>query len=64
MQSLPWYRYPIMWWVLAPPCLTVVAGMVALVLILTHPDADVRTPHPTAPVVNGQAHNSVVPPND
>ena len=65
MQSPePWYRYPIVWWVLMPPSLTVIAGMIALALILTHPDADVRTPHPTTAVVYGQAHNSVVPPNE
>jgi hypothetical protein len=62
--SLPWYRFGIVWWVWAPPVLSVIAGMFALFLILTHPDADVRTPHPRAPVVYGQAHNSLVPPND
>ena len=63
-KSAPWYRYAIVWWVLTPPFVAVVAGMIALGLILTHPDADVRTPHPTRAVVYGQAHNSVVPPND
>jgi len=64
MSAKSWYRYPIMWWVLAPPTLAVLAGMIALSLILSHPDADVRVPHPTAPVLHGQAHNSLVPPND
>jgi len=35
-----------------------------MVLILKHPDKDVRTPHPTLPVLHGSTANSVVPPAD
>jgi len=62
--SLPWYRYPIMWLVVAPPLGAVIAGIITMALILQAPDKDVRTPHPTITVIHGQSHNSVVPPAD
>lgn len=58
----PWYRYPIMWLVLAPPVGAVIAGIITGVLILEHPDPVVATPHATVPVLHGSAANSVVPP--
>ncbi len=61
--SLAWYRYPIMWLVIAPPLLSVVAGVITAFLILQHPDRDVRTPIAvTAVVIQGHASSSVVPP--
>ena len=62
--SLPWYRYGIMWLVVAPPIGAVIAGIITMVLILQNPDKDVRTPHPTMIVIHGQSQNSVVPPAD
>jgi hypothetical protein len=61
-SSKPWYRYPMMWLVIAPPVGSVIAGIITMVLILKHPDPDVRTPHPTLPVLHGSTANSVVPP--
>ncbi|MGA2344050.1 MAG: hypothetical protein ABSG29_12735 [Steroidobacteraceae bacterium] len=58
----PWYRYPIMWLVIAPPIGSVIAGIITFVLILKHPDPLVATPHAAAPVIHGSAANSVVPP--
>jgi len=62
----PWYRHPMMWLVIAPPLVAVLGGMLTLGLILTHPDADVRTPHlaPVAAVAHPHGSNSVVPPVD
>jgi hypothetical protein len=60
----PWYRYPMMWLVIAPPLGSVIAGIITMVLILKHPDPDVRTPHPTLPVLHGSPANSLVPPAD
>ena len=57
-----WYRYPIMWLVVAPPIGSVIAGIITMVLILEHPDPDVRTPYATVAVAHGSAANSVVPP--
>lgn len=63
ITCLAWYRYPIMWLVIAPPLLSVIAGGVTAFLILQHPDADVRTPHAVnAIVIHGHASGSVVPP--
>jgi len=59
-----WYRYPMMWLVIAPPVGSVIAGIITMVLILAHPDPDVRTPHPMLPVLHGSTANSVVPPAD
>ena len=59
-----WYRHPMMWLVIAPPVGSVIAGIITMILILKHPDPDVRTPHPTLPVLHGSAANSVVPPAD
>jgi hypothetical protein len=55
-----------MWLVIAPPLVAVLGGMLTLGLILTHPDADVRTPHLVPVVAVAQPHgsNSVVPPVD
>jgi hypothetical protein len=60
--GLPWYRYPIMWLVVAPPVGAVIAGIITMILILQHPDRDVRTAHATTAVIQGHASNSVVPP--
>jgi hypothetical protein len=59
-----WYRYPMVWLVITPPLGSVIAGIITLVLILNHPDKDVRTPHPTLPVLHGSTANSVVPPSE
>ena len=60
----PWYRYPMMWLVIAPPLGSVIAGVITMVLILKHPDPVVSTPHPMLPVLHGSTANSVVPPTD
>jgi hypothetical protein len=57
-----WYRYPIMWLVIAPPLGSVIAGIITLVLILQHPDPVIRTAPATAAVLHGGTANSVVPP--
>ncbi len=44
ISARPWYRYPMVWIVIAPPLGSVIAGIVTMVLILMHPDPDVRTP--------------------
>lgn len=62
--SKAWYRHPMMWLVIAPPVGSVIAGIITMILILKHPDPDVRTPHPTLPVLHGSTANSVVPPAD
>jgi hypothetical protein len=62
--SKPWYRYPMMWLVIAPPVGSVIAGIITMVLILKHPDPVVSTPHPMLPVLHGSTANSVVPPAD
>jgi hypothetical protein len=62
--SKPWYCHPMMWLVIAPPVGSVIAGIITMVLILKHPDADVRVPHPTLPVLHGSTANSVVPPSE
>ena len=61
-SSKPWYRYPMMWLVVAPPVGSVIAGIITMILILKHPDADVRTPHAMRPVLHGSSANSIVPP--
>ena len=53
-----------MWLVIAPPVGSVIAGIITMILILKHPDPDVRTPHPMLPVLHGSTANSVVPPAD
>lgn len=63
-QHQPWFNYPIMWLVVAPPLLSVVAGVITMVLILKAPEADVRIPHPKAVVLNGNAAGSLLPPKD
>jgi hypothetical protein len=57
-----WYRYPMMWLVIAPPVGSVIAGIITLILILKHPDPVLETPHPGVPVLHGSTANSVVPP--
>jgi hypothetical protein len=61
-SSKPWYHYPIMWLVIAPPVGSVIAGIITFVLILQHPDPVIRTPHAALPVLQGSTANSVVPP--
>lgn len=58
----PWYRHPMMWLVIAPPAGSVIAGIITMILILQHPEREVRTPHPTLPVLHGSRANSIVPP--
>ncbi len=60
--SKPWYRHPMVWLTLAPPAGSVIAGIITMILILTHPDREVRTPHPAVPVLHGSPANSIVPP--
>jgi uncharacterized membrane protein YdcZ (DUF606 family) len=62
--SKAWYRHPMMWLVIAPAVGSVIAGIITMMLILKHPDPDVRTPHPALPVLHGSTANSVVPPAD
>ena len=57
-----WYRYPMLWLVIAPPVGSVIAGIITLVLILKHPDPVIHTPHAAVPVLQGSTANSVVPP--
>jgi hypothetical protein len=57
-----WYRYPIMWLVIAPPLGSVVAGIITFVLILEHPDPVIKTAPATVAVLHGGTANSVVPP--
>jgi hypothetical protein len=59
-----WYRYPIMWLVIAPPVGSVIAGIITFVLILQHPDPVIRTAPATVAVLHGGTANSVVPPSD
>ena len=60
----PWYRYPMVWLVITPPVGAVIAGIITMVLILQAPERDVRIPHPTAAIIHGNAHSSVMPPVD
>jgi hypothetical protein len=57
-----WYRYAIMWLVIAPPLGSVIAGIVTFVLILRHPDPVIKTAPATVAVLHGSTANSVVPP--
>jgi hypothetical protein len=57
-----WYRYPIMWLVIAPPLGSVIAGIITFVLILEHPDPVIKTAPATVAVLHGSTANSVVPP--
>lgn len=59
-----WYRYPIMWLVIAPPVGSVIAGIITMVLILQHPDPVIATAPATVAVLHGGTANSVVPPAD
>jgi hypothetical protein len=59
-----WYRYPMMWLVIAPPVGSVIAGIITLILILEHPDPVLPTPQPTVSILHGNTSNSVVPPAD
>lgn len=58
----PWYRYPFMWLVIAPPVGSLIAGAITFALILTHPDPVIQVPHAATPVLHGSTANSVVPP--
>ena len=58
----PWYRHPMVWLTIAPPLGSVIAGIITMILILNHPDREVRTPHPKLPVLHGSPANSIVPP--
>ena len=59
-----WYRYPMMWLVIAPPVGSVIAGIITFVLILEHPDPVIKTAPATVAVLHGGTANSVVPPAD
>jgi hypothetical protein len=63
-ESKAWYRHPMVWVILTPPIGSVIAGVITMILILNHPDREVRTPHPTTPVLHGSPANSIVPPAD
>lgn len=60
--SKPWFHYPMVWLVIAPPIGSVIAGIITMILILRHPEREVQTPHPTQPVLHGSRANSIVPP--
>jgi hypothetical protein len=62
--SKAWYRYPVMWLVIAPPLGSVIAGIITLVLILEHPDPVIKTAPATVSVLHGSTANSVVPPTE
>jgi hypothetical protein len=51
-----------MWLVIAPPVGSVIAGVITMILILQHPDRDVRIPHVEIAIAHGHPTNSVVPP--
>lgn len=38
LQASPWYRFPMVWLVLAGPALVIVASIVTLGLAIGHPD--------------------------
>jgi hypothetical protein len=57
-----WYRYPIMWLVIAPPLGSVIAGIITFILILQHPDPVIKTAPASVAVLHGGTANSVVPP--
>jgi hypothetical protein len=57
-----WYRYPIMWLVIAPPLGSVIAGIITFVLIVKHPDPVLKTAPASVAVLHGGTANSVVPP--
>jgi hypothetical protein len=59
-----WYRYAIMWLVIAPPLGSVIAGIITFVLILEHPDPVIKTAPATVTVLHGSTANSVVPPTE
>ena len=61
-SATAWYRYPMMWLVIAPPVGSVIAGIITFVLILQHPDPVIRTAPATAAILHGSTANSVVPP--
>ena len=59
-----WYRYPIMWLVIAPPLGSVIAGIITFALILEHPDPVIKTAPASMAVLHGSTANSVVPPTE
>jgi hypothetical protein len=57
--SHPWWRYPMVWMVIAGPAMVVVAGVVTMFLALSSPDPvlDTRTQNLTqAPAVQARNH--------
>jgi hypothetical protein len=64
-ESPHWYRHRMMWLVIALPCSAVLACIATAVLIMQHPDVDVRTPQAKSTlVIHGHASNSVLPPGE
>jgi hypothetical protein len=59
-----WYRYPIMWLVVAPPIGAVLAGIVTFALILEHPDPVLETPQTAVTAPHAGKANSLVPPTE
>jgi len=59
-----WYRYPMMWLVIAPPVGSVIAGIITMILILKHPDPVLATSHPAVAVQYAAKANSLLPPTD
>ncbi|MGD0504187.1 MAG: hypothetical protein ABSD02_15720 [Steroidobacteraceae bacterium] len=59
-----WYRYPMMWLVIAPPVGSVIAGIITMILILKHPDPVLATSHPAVAVQHAAKANSLLPPTD
>jgi hypothetical protein len=62
VSAQSWYRYPIMWLVIAPPVGSMIAGIITFALILAHPDPVLETGHAAAPLLHAGSANSVVPP--
>lgn len=60
-QAEPWWRFGMVWLVIAGPALVVVAGFATLALALRHPDPVISTPQATVspaemPAVQARNH--------
>ncbi len=61
-QSLPWYRYPIVWLVVGLPASVVIACIVTYILLLEHPDPVVPHSQVSSSSPVHHATNSIQPP--
>ncbi len=59
-----WYRYPMMWLVIAPPVGSVIAGIITMVLILKHPDPVLTRSDPAVAVQAEVKPNLILPPTN